>query len=171
LIPTIPDAPIEEFLTTWRDELNEITAAETQRKREAENQKLTFNSNKRFRFEERWLIESVPVPDGHQTSSSVDRTTVWIKREGEESSVVIHPVSAEHSQLSKALDPCGPYVEMQTEGAAWRFKRGAWPSFEAFLIRDDEVALVHGGLAWSDEDIRQFLSRLQLRDDASLGGT
>lgn len=162
---------IEEFLEAWRDELNEITTAETQRKREAQNHKLTFTSNERFHFDEPWLIESVPVPDGHQASSSVWRTTVWIEREGEKSSVVIHPVSAKNPQQFKELDPSGPYIDMQIEGAAWRFKRGAWPSFDAFLFHDGEAASVHGGLAWSDEDIRQFLSRLQLRDGAPSDGT
>jgi len=79
-------------------------------------------------------------------------------------------MSVENPLISKALDPSGSHIDMAVGGVIWRFKRGPWPAFEAVLFHDDEAAMVHGGLAWSDEDIREFLSRLQLRDGSLSDG-
>jgi hypothetical protein len=102
--------------------------------------------------------------------SGASQTTVRIKREGEKSSVLVEHFSAKHREHFEALSSSGSYADMQTEAATWRFERGAWPSFKALLIREGETVSVHGGLAWSDEDIRQFLSRLQLRDNTAFDG-
>ncbi len=159
-------ATIGEFLSDWRDRLREITAKETERKRAAQDQRLSFSSNEIFLFNKKSVIESVAVPDGHHTSDDTTRSTVWIKREGDRSSVVVGTVALENPRSAEAVDPEGQFVDMATETATWRFRRSAWPDFEAMLVLGDGAVSVHGGLPWTDEDIKQFLGRLKLRPTA-----
>jgi hypothetical protein len=160
-------ATIDEFLSDWRGQLREITAKETERKRAAQDQRLSFSSNETFSFNKKSVVESVAVPDGHHTSDDTTRSTVWIEREGDGSSVVVYTVAIEHPRSAEAVDPEGRFVDMATETATWRFRRGAWPGFEAMLVLADGAVSVYGGLPWTDEDIKQFLGRLKLRTTAS----
>ena len=160
-------ATIDEFLSDWRDRVREITAKETERKRAAQDQRLSFSSNETFLFNKKSVIESVTVPDGHHTSDDTTGSTVWIKREGDRSSVVVYTVAIENPRSIEAVDPEGQFVDMATETATWRFKRIAWPDFEAMLVLGDKAVSVHGGLPWPDEGIQQFLGRLKLRPSAS----